>query len=90
LRKTPSKWNFRKGADSAVPTALAERLFRDQEGDPRLGARRVYPMVPPKVEYSLTEYGESLEQALEAICEWGRQHMARNGIKEMPLQDAAG
>jgi len=48
--------------------------------------KRVYPTVPPKVEYSLTEYGESLEQALEAICEWGRRHLARNGIKETPLQ----
>jgi hypothetical protein len=35
--------------------------------------KRVYPTVPPKVEYSLTEYAESLEQALEAICEWGRR-----------------
>ena len=47
--------------------------------------RRVYPSVPPKVEYSLTEYGRSLKRALEAICDWGREHMARTGATEAPL-----
>ncbi len=44
--------------------------------------RRVYATVPPKVEYSLTEYGRSLKRALEAICEWGRNHMQRIGAIE--------
>jgi DNA-binding HxlR family transcriptional regulator len=44
--------------------------------------RRVYPTVPPKVEYSLTDYGRSLEQALTAICDWGRRHMERIGAVE--------
>jgi DNA-binding HxlR family transcriptional regulator len=44
--------------------------------------RRVYPSVPPKVEYSLTDYGRSLKQALETICEWGRLHMQRIGAVE--------
>ena len=39
--------------------------------------RQVYPTVPPKVEYSLTEYGLSLKRALRAICDWGRNHMER-------------
>ena len=47
-------------------------------------ARRVYATVPPKVEYSLTEHGRSLERALEAICEWGSAHMKRIGAKEVP------
>src|SRR5262249_14675511 len=34
--------------------------------------RRVYPTVPLRVEYSLTDYGYSLKTALEAICDWGR------------------
>lgn len=36
--------------------------------------RRVYPQVPPKVEYSITEYGRSLEPILEAMHEWGTKH----------------
>jgi DNA-binding HxlR family transcriptional regulator len=52
-------------------------------------ARRVYPTVPPKVEYSLTEYGQSLKRALRAICDWGRNHMERIGAVAA-LPDKAG
>lgn len=36
--------------------------------------RKVYPVVPPKVEYSITEYGKSLEPILVAMHEWGTAH----------------
>jgi DNA-binding HxlR family transcriptional regulator len=36
--------------------------------------RVVYPQVPPKVEYSITDYGKSLEPILEAMHEWGTKH----------------
>ena len=36
--------------------------------------RVVYPQVPPKVEYSITEYGRSLEPILHAMHEWGTKH----------------
>jgi DNA-binding HxlR family transcriptional regulator len=36
--------------------------------------RKVYPQVPPKVEYSITEYGKTLEPILEAMHEWGTNH----------------
>ena len=37
--------------------------------------REVYPVVPPKVEYSLTEIGESLMSILESMYEWGKNYM---------------
>ena len=37
--------------------------------------RKVYPVVPPKVEYSLTPLGASLQPLLEAICQWSEQHL---------------
>jgi DNA-binding HxlR family transcriptional regulator len=36
--------------------------------------REVFPEVPPRVEYSLTEYGQSLGPVTEAMCQWGKQH----------------
>jgi DNA-binding HxlR family transcriptional regulator len=36
--------------------------------------REVFPQVPPKVEYSLTPLGLSLEPVLLALCDWGRRH----------------
>jgi DNA-binding HxlR family transcriptional regulator len=37
--------------------------------------RKVYAEVPPKVEYSLTEFGRTLETVLRLLSEWGRIHV---------------
>jgi DNA-binding HxlR family transcriptional regulator len=47
--------------------------------------RTVYPDIPPKVEYSLTEKGKSLIPILEAICEWGDKNMNENYKLIKPL-----
>lgn len=39
--------------------------------------REVYHQVPPKVEYSLTDFGRSLNTALAPLGEWGEEHMDR-------------
>jgi DNA-binding HxlR family transcriptional regulator len=33
--------------------------------------RKVYPQVPPKVEYSLTSLGETLRPLIDELCQWG-------------------
>ena len=43
--------------------------------------REVYPVVPPKVEYSLTEHGRSLMPILETMYEWGKDYM-ENVLRE--------
>ncbi len=37
--------------------------------------RNVYSDVPPKVEYSFTEYGRTLKPALQVLCNWGENHL---------------
>ncbi len=37
--------------------------------------REVYPVVPPKVEYSLTEKGKTLLPILQAMYDWGKEYM---------------
>ncbi|WP_251549206.1 winged helix-turn-helix transcriptional regulator [Neobacillus muris] len=37
--------------------------------------RVVYPVVPPKVEYSITDYGRTLEPILNAMHNWGEKHL---------------
>lgn len=44
--------------------------------------REVYPEVPPKVEYSVTEYGKTLRPITEVMCEWGQRHIRRIRVKK--------
>ena len=37
--------------------------------------REAYPEVPPRVEYSLTEFGHTLRPVLDAMCEWGSTYL---------------
>ena len=39
--------------------------------------RKVYPEVPPKVEYGLTEIGESLKPILTSMCKWGADYQKK-------------
>jgi DNA-binding HxlR family transcriptional regulator len=52
---------------------LAKEL-RQLEND-GLVTRKVYPQVPPKVEYSLTESGRSVIPILDLLCEWGEERL---------------
>ena len=57
----------------AIPNITQKMLtqqLRELEDD-GIVDRKVYNQIPPKVEYSLTEYGHSLNKILEALCVWG-------------------
>ncbi|HXZ32055.1 MAG TPA: helix-turn-helix domain-containing protein [Terriglobales bacterium] len=53
--------------------------LRDLERDEVIH-RKVYAVVPPKVEYSLTKHGESLKPILKLMSAWGGTHRKRYGI----------
>ena len=47
--------------------------------DSGLLTRKVYPEVPPRVEYTLTETGYSLKPILDAMVAWGTEYKQKNG-----------
>ena len=58
----------------ATPKMLTQQL-RELEND-NLVIRKVYPVVPPKVEYSLSDFGRSIIPILDAMCKWGENYLA--------------
>ena len=61
-----------------ISQKMLTQELRDLE-ESGLVARKVYPVVPPKVEYSLTETGWSLKPLLEQLCEWGLEYRKNRG-----------
>ena len=68
---------LRKLIAQATPKMLTQQL-RELEED-QLITRTVYPVVPPKVEYSLTPLGLSLKPILLAMFDWGEAYLAQSG-----------
>ena len=57
------------------PRILTAQL-RELEQDGVI-VRKVYPVVPPKVEYSLSKTGESLKPLIKAMQDWGDEYLLR-------------
>lgn len=70
---------LRKAVPEATSKMLTQQL-RELESDGLIN-RTVYPVVPPKVEYSLTERGQELFPILSAMYDWGIKLLDKQGIK---------
>ncbi|WP_055558062.1 helix-turn-helix domain-containing protein [Streptomyces sp. NBRC 110028] len=68
---------LRRGLPGVTEKMLTQHL-REMEQD-GLVHREVYPEVPPKVEYSLTQHGHTLIEALGPLGAWGTQRIRREG-----------
>ncbi|VEB85447.1 Uncharacterized HTH-type transcriptional regulator yybR [Citrobacter koseri] len=64
--------DFEKLIPGISQKMLAQQL-RQLEAD-GIVSRTVYPQVPPKVEYRLTEWGQELCPALDAMLKWAEKH----------------
>lgn len=56
---------------------MLTQQLRQMEAD-GLIIRKVYPEVPPKVEYSLSELGKSLKPVLDSMNIWGENYIKSN------------
>lgn len=70
---------------SITQKMLTEQL-RELERD-GLISRKVYPQIPPKVEYSITEYGRTLLPILESMSEWGKKHRAEDRVQKVSVKN---
>ena len=70
---------LRKAISSATPKMLTQQL-RELEAN-ALIHREVFPVIPPKVEYSLTETGRSLLPILVAMRDWGAGYLRRKDME---------
>jgi DNA-binding HxlR family transcriptional regulator len=61
---------------TGITQKMLTQQLRELETDGIL-SRQVFPEVPPRVEYAITEYGKNLEPVLKSMCDWGNNHTSR-------------
>jgi len=80
----------RFGELKALMPGITQRMLvnqlRELEDD-LIVERKVYPVVPPKVEYSLTEKGKSLMPILDSMYKWGKNYM--ENVMDTPANKSA-
>lgn len=81
LKDQARRFNELKRLMPEISERVLIQQLRELERD-KVVDRNDYLEIPPKVEYSFTSYGRSLEPVLKCLCDWGEAHLQR-------LQDEA-
>ena len=76
LKDEKKRFNELQKSIYGITQKMLIQKLRDLEKD-GIVHREVYPVVPPKVEYSLTEYGKTLKPILKQLYYWGEEHNKR-------------
>ena len=69
----PVRFNEMQRYIKNVTDRTLSQNLRELEADDLI-KRKVYPQIPPKVEYSLPERGRSLLTVLDKLCDWGNEN----------------
>ncbi|WP_051940873.1 winged helix-turn-helix transcriptional regulator [Stenoxybacter acetivorans] len=85
LKDEPRRFNELRRRIPDITQRMLTLQLRELEQDGII-LRHVYPQVPPKVEYSLTELGCTLIPVIMAMHEWGRVYGIRLLSERMPSQ----
>lgn len=78
IGKTLRYNEIQKLVPQATPRMLSKQL-KELEADGVI-KRVLYPVVPPRTEYSLTELGNTIVPIVEALCSWGESYFKIAGV----------
>jgi len=73
LRNEKKRFNELQKSIYGITQKMLIQKLRELEKDD-IVYRKVFPVIPPKVEYSLTPYGETLKPILKQLYFWGEKH----------------
>lgn len=75
LAQDTKRYNELQREIGGISQKMLTQTLRNLEAN-GLVERKVYPVVPPKVEYSLTPLGDTLTELLQSVCRWAEQHLS--------------
>lgn len=83
IRQRPQRLSELKRLIPTISEKVLIQQLRDLEKD-GIVQRHDYAEMPPKVDYSFTEYGKSLKPVLRMLCNWGEEHLKQMEITGKP------
>jgi DNA-binding HxlR family transcriptional regulator len=76
LHTAPRRFGELRRLIPGISEKMLIQHLKEMEAD-GIVTRKDYKEVPPRVEYALTSFGSSLNEALVPLCNWGQDHMER-------------
>ena len=73
LRHEPVRFGELKRILAPITQQMLTKQLREMERDCLIN-RTVYEVIPPKVEYSLTDFGQSFMPVMESLCKWSTEN----------------
>lgn len=77
IRKECNRFSMLQRAIPEINKQMLVNQLRELEAD-KIVDRTVFPEVPPRVEYSISEYGETLLPVIDVMQEWGLKDMGKS------------
>jgi DNA-binding HxlR family transcriptional regulator len=88
LKSGPRRFGDLKEAMPGITSQALTVQLRQLEADGVI-ARTVYPEVPPRVEYTLTDLGKRLSDVMDELERWGEAYLERRGRRNGQLRAVA-
>ena len=76
MRKGANRFGILEKGIEGITKQMLTKQLREMEADGIL-ERKIYPEIPPRVEYFFTPYGESLFPVIDAMSSWGLERMGQ-------------
>ena len=74
---SPARFGELKRSVKGITQSMLTKQLRELEDDGVI-SRKIYAEVPPRVEYTLTEFGLTLSPIMLSMAEWGKQYRLNN------------
>jgi DNA-binding HxlR family transcriptional regulator len=82
IHRQPRRFGELKRRIPGISEKMLIQHLREMEAD-GIVQRRIFPEVPPRVEYSVTAFGAELDDALIPLANWGKRHAARTSERSV-------
>ena len=74
---SPARFGELKRSVKGITQSMLTKQLRELEDDGII-SRKIYAEIPPRVEYTLTEFGLTLSPIMLSMAEWGKQYRLNN------------